>query len=123
MCIENSSQLRTMFTLISAVILFNCFCECLLQNSSSVTSSDLQCLNELPLHQLLKIKKSLQTMSDMVDRSGISNYSDRIGKGNAIDLSSGYLFDTAVNDSINALPLMGDQLKYVWNVGFDRVCE
>lgn len=123
MCIENISQLRTMFTLISAVILFNCFCECLLQNSSSVTSSDLQCLNELPLHQLLKIKKSLQTMSDMVDRSGISNYSDRIGKGNAIDLSSGYLFDTAVNDSINALPLMGDQLKYVWNVGFDRVCE
>lgn len=101
-----------MFTLISAVILFNCFLECLLQNLSSVSGSDLQCLNELPIHQLLKIKKSLQTMSDMVNKSN-SNYSDRIGKGNEIDLSDGYLFDVVQNHSINALPLMGDQLKYV----------
>lgn len=101
-----------MFTLISAVILFNCFLECLLQNLSSVTNSDLQCLNELPLHQLLKIKKSLQTMSDMVNEGSLS-YSDRIGKGNAIDLSDGYLFDVLQNDSINARPLTGDQLKYV----------
>lgn len=102
-----------MFTLISAVILFNCFCECLMQNSSSVTNTDLQCLNELPLHQLLKIKKSLQTMSEMVTEGTSSSYSDRIGKGNAIDLSNGYLFDAVVNDSFNALPLMGDQLKCV----------
>ncbi len=108
-----------MFTVISAVILFNCFSECLLQNISTVTSTDLQCLNELPLHQLLKIKKSLQTMSDMVNEVGnrsSSSYSDRIGKGNAIDLSSGYLFDAIVNDSFNALPLVGDQLKYINNV-------
>lgn len=102
-----------MFTLISVVIFFNCFCECLLQNLSSVTNTDLQCLNELPLHQLLKIKKSLQTMSDMVNEGSSSNYSDRIGKGNAIDLSNGYLFDAVLNDSFNALPLMGDQLQYV----------
>lgn len=60
-------------------------------------------------------------MSDMVSDSGNSNttssYSDRIGKGNAIDLSDGYLFDAVVNDSANALPLMmADQLKYVFNV-------
>lgn len=108
-----------MFTQISVVILFHCFCECLLQNLSSVTSTDLQCLNELPLHQLLKIKKSLQTMTDMVGAGGgggssSSSYSDRIGKGNAIDLSNGYLFDAVLNDSLSALPLMGDQLKYVW---------
>lgn len=103
----------TMFTSISVVILFNCFSEYLLENLSAVTSTDLQCLNELPLHQLLKIKKSLQSMSDVTIEGGnsSSSYSDRIGKGNAIDLSSGYLFEPVVNDSLNALPLMGDQLK------------
>lgn len=102
-----------MFTLMSAVILLNCFSKCMLQNLSFVTSSDLQCLNELPLHQLLKIKKSLQTMSNMKvhDGSGSTSYSHRMGKGNAIDLSNGYLFDAVQNDSANALPLMGNPLK------------
>lgn len=104
-----------MFTLIRAVILFHCFSECLLQNLSSVTSTDLQCLNELPLHQLLKIKKSLQTMSHMAN-DGSASYSDRIGKGNGIDLSNGYLFDAVHNDSLSALPLVGDELKYLWRM-------
>ncbi|XP_037039099.1 uncharacterized protein LOC119076440 [Bradysia coprophila] len=113
-----------MFTLINVMILFHCFRECLLENLTALTttSTDLQCLNELPLHQLLKIKKSLQTMSDMVSDGGNSNttssYSDRIGKGNAIDLSDGYLYDAVLNDSANALPLMGDQLKE--KVGYEE---
>lgn len=100
--------------MIGAVTFFLCFRETLLENLLSVTSSDLQCLNELPVQQLLKIKQSLQTMSDMVNE-GSSKYSVRIGKGNAVDLSDGYLFNAVKNDSISALPLMmGDQLlKYV----------
>lgn len=54
-------------------------------------------------------------MTDMVNEN---SYSDRIGKGNVIGLSDGYLFDAVRNDSINALPLMGNQFKYVVeNVG------
>lgn len=60
-------------------------------------------------------------MSDMVNKDS-SNYSDRIGKGNAIDLSDGYLFDVVQNHSINALPLMGDPLKYVESI-MNVVCK
>ncbi|KAJ6635532.1 hypothetical protein Bhyg_14118 [Pseudolycoriella hygida] len=57
-------------------------------------------------------------MSDMVSESTASSYSDRIGKGNAIDLPNGYLFHEAQNDSFNALPLMGDQIKE--KVGYEE---
>lgn len=132
MCSAHTHTHRTMFTLINVMILLHCFRECLLENLSAITNTDLQCLNELPLHQLLKIKKSLQTMSDMVNDGGNSNtttitttssYSDRIGKANAIDLSDGYLYDAVVvNDSANALPLMGDQIKYMFDVMLTGNC-
>lgn len=55
-------------------------------------------------------------MSDMMadvegGNGSSSSYSDRIGKGNAIDLSGGYLYEAVGNDSLSALPLVGDQIK------------
>lgn len=72
-----------------------------------ITNSDLQCLSELPVLQLLKIKKSLQEMTNLVtEDSNVNINSDRIGGYVAeTDTSDGYVFDNYRNDSVLALPL------------------
>lgn len=73
----------------------------------SVAPTDLQCLSELPMEQLLKIKKSLKEMSEDVstvdeDIAGLN----RIGKDSSA-MADGYLFESGTNISSHALPLMG----------------
>lgn len=80
---------------------------------SAITANDLQCLSELPVEQLLKIRKSLQEVSSMMVDDNVQ-LDDRIGH-NEEDTEQ-FVGDVLLNDfgneSISALPLMIDKMKY-----------
>lgn len=82
---------------------------------STITENDLQCLSELPVEQLLKIRKSLQEVSYMIEPpNDSSEFSERIGDQSDIYgpiSSGGVLLNDFGNETISALPLMIDKMK------------
>lgn len=85
---------------------------------SDMSSYDLQCLSELPLEQLLKIHKSLNIVTGMVNEDNHQDIAevrldDRTGKGPQRLGNDGYFFDTSGNnETISAQPFIFDKIKY-----------